>query len=402
MNLFYKCYCRVFQKSLKTASNFLNWKKPIMLKDFDEALNVLGKDNLFPIFLVTDKTVGKSDFFISFTKLMDDKKISHVIFNDISSEPDVKLVNAGVKVFKENKCKSVIAVGGGSVIDCAKAVAASVSSNKPIEKLKGLLKVKKNLPPFIALPTTSGTGSEVTVAAVISDKEKHEKYSVTDTKLIPRYVILEPKLTINLPPFVTAYSGMDALTHAVEAYIGGSNTTKTKEYAEKAVKLIKENLIEVYKNGGDLEKRKNMQFASYYAGLAFTRAYVGPCHAAAHALGAYYGIPHGIACAASLPLVLKKYGKSCYKKLANLADIINLKTAGESKTDKACAFINFIEELNVKLDIKTAFDCINVDDIPKMAKQAFKESNPLYPSPILFDKSDYEDVFNKLKGEPIQ
>lgn len=177
----------------------------------------------------------------------------------------------------------------------------------------------KKLPLLMAVPTTAGTGSETTLAAVITDAQTRHKYAINDFPLIPRYAVLDPKVTLSLPPFVTATTGMDALTHAVEAYIGNSSTRGTRKNAEMAVKLIFENLDTAYTNGSDIDARRNMLHASYYAGCAFTKSYVGYVHAVAHSLGGEYNVPHGLANAVLLPFVLQEYGETIHQKLYKLA-----------------------------------------------------------------------------------
>ena len=210
-------------------------------------------------------------------------------------------------------------------MDTAKGIGARVACpRKPISKMKGLLKVGRKLPLLIAVPTTAGTGSETTVAAVISNPVTHEKYPINDPKLVPDYAVLDPNLIIGLPNKITSTTGMDALTHAIEAYIGGSNTRKTKKSAKIAVKLIFENLEETYNNPTNKDARNNMLIASYHAGVAFTRAYVGYVHALAHTLGGFYGVPHGLANSILLPVVLEEFGSKAHKKLAELADLVSL------------------------------------------------------------------------------
>jgi alcohol dehydrogenase len=200
--------------------------------------------------------------------------------------------------------------------------------------------------------------------------------------------VLDPELTVGLPPQITSTTGMDALTHAVEAYIGRSNTKNTQEKAEKAVKLIFDNIEKAYTNGKDLEARANMLLASYYGGIAFTRAYVGYVHAIAHNLGGMYGIAHGLANAVILPYVLEYFGESAYKKLALLADIAGVCDSGLSEAEKAKAFIEAIKGLNRRMNIQEKIPQIREKDIPLLVKRALHEGNPLYPVPKIMDEKD--------------
>lgn len=281
-------------------------------------------------------------------------------------------------------------------MDCAKAVGARiVYPNKTVNQLKGLLKVWKKLPTLIAVPTTAGTGSEVTITSVITNSEIKHKYTMNSFPLIPSYAVLDPTVTLTLPPSLTATTGMDALTHAVEAYIGGSTTKETRAYALEATKLIFENLETAYADGKNVEARRNMLRAAYVAGIAFSKSYVGYVHAVAHTLGGQYNVPHGLANAVLMPIVLDEYGESVYVKLHQLA-----KAAGISKeTDlvdvSAKRFIQTIRDMNARMNIPTGFTNIVESDIPMMADHADAEANPLYPVPLLMDKKELEKIYYK-------
>jgi len=259
------------------------------------------------------------------------------------------------------------------------------------------LHVHKHMPFFIAIPTTAGTGSETTLAAVIVNEETHHKYAINDPHLIPNYAIFDPKLLINLPQKVTSTTGMDALTHAVEAYIGHSNTRKTKRCAKEAVKLIHEHLYESYVNGQSYEHRMGMQKAAFKAGVAFTRAYVGYVHAIAHSLGGKYNVPHGLANAIILPYVLDAFGKKAYRKLAELSDVISLCEKSASNEVKAKAFISWIRKMNADMNIPDKFD-IEYDEVAvnEMAANAIKEGNPLYPVPKEFNLEDFKKIYRQV------
>ena len=283
-------------------------------------------------------------------------------------------------------------------MDCAKGVGATVSKpHKKIQSMRGELKIWKPIPLLVAIPTTSGTGSETTLAAVLTDEKTHEKYALNDFVLIPKYAVLDPVLTRGLPPHITATTGMDALTHAVEAYIGKSNTKETIEDSVSAVKLIFKNLEKAYQNGEDMEARENMQKASFLAGAAFTRAYVGYVHAIAHSLGGEYGIPHGLANAVILPYVLEAYGSSVYISLAELADIVKIGQHLESDQEKANAFIAEIKAMNQRMGIPDKLDGILEDDIDMLAKRAAKEANPLYPVPKIMKKDQLKEIYYQIR-----
>ena len=330
------------------------------------------------------------------TDVLENAGIEYTLYSDIKPNPTIQNVQHGVEVFKESGADCIVAIGGGSSMDCAKAAGARVVKPKQsVRAMRGQLKVHKALPPFFAVPTTAGTGSETTVAAVVTDPETHEKNAINDTCLRPKYAVLDPELTVGLPPHITSTTGMDALTHAVEAYIGKSNTKETIREAEQATKLIFDNIEEAYNNGKDLEARGNMLKGSYLAGRAFTHAYVGYVHAIAHNLGGLYGTPHGLANAVILPYVLDYYADAAYPQLAKLADIVGigkgLDTAGKGK-----AFIEAIRTLNKNMNIPEKFDFIKEEDLPILIERALKEGNPLYPVPKIMDKKDCEAVIRSF------
>ena len=285
-------------------------------------------------------------------------------------------------------------------MDCAKAVGACIVKPKQsLKKMKGILKVHKKLPLLMAVPTTAGTGSETTLAAVITDGQTRHKYAINDFPLIPRYAVLDPGVTLGLPPFITATTGMDALTHAVEAYIGNSTTYGTQKDALLAVKLIFENIDKAYENGRDAAARRNMLHASFYAGCAFSKSYVGYVHAIAHALGGEYNVPHGLANAVIPPMMLEAYGKTIHKKLAHLAIAAGLADKDTPWEEAAGRFIQAIKDMKKRFGIGDRIPEIQQKDIRKLARYADKEANPLYPVPVLMDASELEPFYYRLMGD---
>lgn len=268
--------------------------------------------------MVTDKSIRNLGITERLEKSLYSAKIRCFVYDDTTANPTTDNVESAVKMYVKNKCSALIGFGGGSSIDCAKAVGARIAKpKKSLQKMKGILKVRKKLPLLAAVPTTAGTGSETTLAAVITDSRTRHKYPINDFVLIPKYAVLDPEVTRSLPKSITATTGMDALTHAVEAYIGRSTTKGTRAQAIEAVQLIFDNIFKVYENGNDMEARKNMLYASYLAGCAFTKSYVGYVHAVAHTLGGRYNVPHGLANAVLLPYVLEDYrAQAAYKKHA--------------------------------------------------------------------------------------
>ena len=404
MNLFKKIYCRAFQFVLRIGMYFIHFPSPKLISGEDSILKVkdiLVEKKINCVLIVTDNNLFSLGLLNKMLKSLDSaEEIKYVIYKDVVPNPTIDNIEEGLKLYKENGCKAIIAFGGGSPMDTAKGIGARVARpKKQISKMKGLLKVGKKLPLIIAIPTTAGTGSETTVAAVISNPKTHEKYPINDPKLVPQYAVLDPNLIVNLPGKITSTTGMDALTHAIEAYIGNSNTRKTKNSAILAVKLIFNNLEESYNNPQNKEARNNMLIASYHAGVAFTRAYVGYVHALAHTLGGFYGVPHGLANSILLPVVLEKFGDSAYKKLAELADLINLTDSSLTNKEKAEAFIREIKNMNTRMCIPSKIEnIIKEDDIVLMCERADSEGNPLYPVPRLMGKKEFAEIIESIRG----
>lgn len=396
-----KAYYRTYQVVFKIATStpFFDWSEPYVLEGpgaIRKLPEFIKSKGLKKVLVVTDKGLMGIHLLDSMFEELQKAGVEYVVYDGTQPNPSIQNIEDAKQLYLDNGCEGVIAFGGGSPMDCAKIAAARVTNpKKPVKKMRGLLKITHKLPPLFAVPTTAGTGSEVTLAAVVSDPETHEKNACNDPKLRPKYAVLDPELTVGLPPHITSTTGMDALTHAVEAYIGRSNVKSTEQYAEKATKMIFESLEKAYADGKDIEARNNMLWASYYAGMAFTRAYVGYVHAIAHNLGGHYGIPHGLANAVILPYVLEYFGESAHKRLAKLAVIAGVKTDGTDK-EKAEAFIEAIKTMNKNMNIPDKFDCIKEEDIPVIVKRALKEGNPLYPVPKIMNAADCEAVIRRL------
>ena len=393
-------YYRLYQGVFRVAVNFLDWTPPKIISgpgSVKKLPQVIKEKGLSKMMIVTDKGLTGLNLLDGLYEGLKADGIDYVVYDKTQPNPSIDNIEEVRKLYLDNGCQGFIAFGGGSPMDCAKAAAARVvCPNKTVQKMRGQLKIRKKLPPFFAVPTTAGTGSETTLAAVVTDTKTHEKYALNDPVLRPKYAVLDPELTVGLPPHITSTTGMDALTHAVEAYIGHSNTKDTSEKAEVATKLIFENLEEAYKNGKDLEARANMLEGSYLAGIAFTRAYVGYVHAIAHNLGGMYGIPHGLANAVILPYILEYYGSSAYKRLGELAVAAGLDVSGKSDAEKAHIFIEAVKQMNKDMNIPTKFEQIKAEDIPLLAERALKEGNPLYPVPKIMNKQECMEIIRNL------
>ena len=397
MNPLKKAYCRIFQNVFKFALPLLPYRNPKIIGSVKGIPEVLEKRGYNNVLIITDAGIRSLGLTERLEQTLKRNCISYQIYDKTVANPTTVNVDEALHMYLDNDCQAIIGFGGGSSMDCAKAVGAcAVKPNQSLAQMKGILKVHKKLPLLMAVPTTAGTGSETTLAAVITDADTRYKYAINDFPLIPRYAVLDPKVTLSLPPFITTTTGMDALTHAVEAYIGNSTTIDTRRDALKAVKLIFENIDIAYEHGDNIQARRNMLHASFYAGCAFTKSYVGYVHAVAHSLGGQYNVPHGLANAILLPLVLREYGSCIDKKLHKLAIAAGLADKNTPDHEAAELFIRGIEELYVRFGIVNIVKEIQETDIPKLAHYADKEANPLYPVPKLMDASELEKFYYML------
>lgn len=395
-------YYRGFQAVFNVGARFLAWRKPIPVSGIGAVQKIpdlLKKEKVSTVMVVTGPTVGKK-LAPKILSELNRAGISYVHYDQVEANPSVNTVNKIQALYLESGCQGFIAIGGGSPMDAAKAAAARVvRPNTEVGKMAGLLKVGKKIPPYIAVPTTAGTGSETTIAAVITDSDTHHKYALMDLHLVPKYAVLDPEMTRDLPQKITSTTGMDALTHAVEAYICWTyNTNESIRLAEEAVCEIFRYLERAYRDGNDMEARTQMLIAAYKAGFAFTRAGVGNVHAIAHTLGGLYNTPHGLANAVILPIVLEDYGEAVYEKLAHLAELTGVKFTG-TDAEKAKAFIEEIRAMNRRMNIPAGFDFIQEKDIPQMIKWALHEANPVYPVPVVYDKKRCEKVIRRIMAE---
>lgn len=397
MNTLRKIYCRAFQKAFHIAIPFLPYRKPKIAGSVKELPEIIMRHKCTHVLIITDGGIMKLGLTRRLEKALKEAGIPYTIYDKTVANPTTVNVREALELYHKEGCDAIIGFGGGSSMDCAKAVGAcAVKPNQSLAQMKGILKVHKKLPLLMAVPTTAGTGSETTLAAVITDADTRYKYAINDFPLIPRYAVLDPKVTLSLPPFITATTGMDALTHAVEAYIGNSTTIDTRRDALKAIKLIFENIDIAYEHGDNIQARRNMLHASFYAGCAFTKSYVGYVHAVAHSLGGQYNVPHGLANAILLPLVLREYGSCIDKKLHRLAIAAGLADKNTPDHEAAELFIRAIEEMKERLGIVNIVKEIQETDILKLAHYADKEANPLYPVPKLMDASELEKFYYML------
>ena len=400
MNKLKKLYCRTFQTAFKIALPFLPYRKPKIVGSVKALPDFIKKKKCDHVLIITDAGIMKLGLTKRLENALFENDIAYTIYDKTVANPTTDNVAEALELYQTNGCNALIGFGGGSSMDCAKAVGARIAKPKQsLAKMKGILKVHKKLPLLIAIPTTAGTGSETTLAAVITDAETRHKYAINDFPLIPRYAVLDPKVTLSLPPFITATTGMDALTHAVEAYIGRSTTKETRQDAVNAVRLIFANIRDAYADGNNMKARKQMLRAAYLAGNAFTRSYVGYVHAVAHSLGGKYNTPHGLANAVLLPFVLEAYGQTAFRPLHALAVAVGISDWRESDEQGAKKFIEAVRQMKRDLNIGDTIPDIQKKDIPALARKAEKEANPLYPVPKLMTAKQLEELYYMVMEE---
>lgn len=348
------------------------------------------------ILVVTDPVVSKLGLMQPLLQALKAGGTAYVVFDKVLPDAPIPLIEKGVALFKSKGCDAIVAFGGGSAMDAAKAIALCAANHKHPAQLAGYFKGLRSPAPIYAVPTTAGTGSEVTVAAVISDPETHRKLVIADTRIVPRMAALDPILMLGLPPDVTAATGMDALTHAIEAYIGHWRTAFTDRMALSAVSMIFEALPVVYADGQNLAAREKMALAANYAGQAFTRANVGYVHAIAHQVGGLYHTPHGLANAILLPHVLRFLSPAIQPELAQLARRAKLGKKGDAQADLAQRFLDAVDAMNTRLAIPTHLAKLREEDIPALARAACQEAEANYPVPIYLSQADCEGVIRQV------
>ena len=355
----------------------------------------LGQFGLGKVLIVTDKPLVELGALDSTITALTDNGVAHEIYDGVLPDPTQKVVDDGIEVLKRADCDAVLAFGGGSSIDAAKVIALAAANDCKAADCLGLKQCKQPALPFFAIPTTAGTGSEATMIAVISDSETHEKDGVIDPAIIPRATALDPMIMRGLPPHITAATGMDALTHAIEAYIGVWQVAETRYYSLSAIKLIFDNLPEACANGENLEAREAMALASYYGGLAISNALVGYVHAISHNLGARYGVPHGLGNAMVLPHVLELMKGVAEQDMAEIAIHVGLGTDTESPPALAGKLIAKVQNLNEAIGIPATTDVIREEDIKELVDAALQEGSG-YPTPRYLERGECEALIRGL------
>ena len=394
-------FCRIFQTGMKLGMYFLPWRVPQLLEgpgSVEKLPALIRQQGCHKILICTGTYLLSHGVLDPLFRALEAEGVAYILHDRIPANPSDEDVERGVAIYRQNGCDSLLAFGGGSPMDACKAVAARITRpRKSVTQLQGLIKVVKKTPPVFAVPTTSGTGSETTIAAVITEAKTHHKASINDPRLIPAFAVLDPNLTLSLPPRTTAETGLDALCHAVEAYTNNTyNTPLEKDMAEKSVRLIYENLYTAYCHGDNITARQNMQLAAFYAGRAFTRGCVGYVHAVGHTLGGLYGLPHGRAMGILLPHVMRLYGGAAQERLARLAEVCGL--TGVDDAAKADAFLCWIEQLKEAMQIPRFLDPIRPEDEAQIIAWAMKEANPLYPTPVTWNEPEFKKALKVFQG----
>lgn len=381
----------------RVALPILPYRDPVVYKSVDCIPSIVESGGYSRPLVITDADLYNCGVASRLTDVLDGAGITYSLFKDVVFNPTTATVERALSVYNAEKCDCIIAFGGGSPMDTAKAVGARVARpKKSLAKMKGILKVGKKIPFLIAVPTTCGTGSETTLAAVIVDEGTRHKYAINDFPLIPKAAVLDASLLDKLPPKLVAYTGLDALTHAIEAYIGRSTTRTTRSDALRAIKLVFENLQNAVE--GESAALSEMLVAAHLAGRAFSKSYVGYVHALAHALGGKYNVAHGFANAVLLPTVLDEYGSKIYAKLAKAAKYCGMADDNADKTAAAKSFLDRLSLLEESLGIPRTFDCIRQEDIAELSRYAAKEANPLYPVPVLWNEKRLAEIYGKVSA----
>lgn len=403
-SVFWRAACRLYQALVYAGSHLLPIRAPRITRgagSLSQLPEILRGAKVRRGLLVTDAMIMKFGLVHDLISVMKKQGAELAVYQDVLPNPSIDMVEAANKIYIQHKCDYIVAVGGGSVMDCAKLVGVRQARPRtPLHYMRGLLRVLWPLPLMVAVPTTAGTGSECTVAAVVCDPAAKDKFAIMDPVLVPHYCVLDPVLTVGLPKFVTATTGMDALTHVVESYTNVFHYPAIDAAALHAMELIAKYLVRAYEDGTDIEAREKMLLASHLAGTAFTRAGVGNVHAVAHAVGGHYNVPHGFANAVILPHALDMYGSTVHRRLAQLADAANI--AGADEAEKVVRFVAWIREINARMGIPTTLSAgdarwaVQEKDLDFLVSHALSEASPFYAVPVIFGKAEMTSLFRRV------
>lgn len=392
-------FFKIWQFLLKISTPLLFFRTPQLFEGPGSSLKLcehIAQQGVKKLLIVTDGMLVKIGLLKPMQEKLQQLGVAYVVYDGVLPNPTIDQIETGLAMLKKEGCTAILAIGGGSSIDAAKVIAARATNPYKIVHMSGLMRVLFKLLPLYAVPTTAGTGSEVTIAAVVSDPSTTRKFAIMSPRMVPIAAALDGALMTGLPPPITSATGMDALTHAVEAYISRNQTAMTDRMALQATALIMQNLTTAVKNGGNVEARQNMALASFKAGVAFTTAGVGYVHAIAHNFGAYYHVPHGLANAIILPRVLDFSKPNCAPRLARLAEVSGLKKGNESEAELADAFINKVRAMNADFGIPTQVDKLKAEDIPAITDKALSEAHMFYAVPRYMDTPECEAFIRQM------
>ncbi len=392
----------VYKTKLKLVGGMLSkpQSKPMVFigaGSSNELCKTIAQFGIRKLLVVTDGPLRELGILDDALATLAGAGVRATVFDGVLPDPTAQLVNEGLGVLRKEGCDSVLAIGGGSSIDCAKVIALAAANDCSAEDCIGANKCKLPTVPFFAIPTTAGTGSEGTCIAVISDNETHDKGGVIDNSMIPKATALDPVLMRGLPPHITAATGMDALTHAIESYIGTIGNAETDFYGLASAKLVFQQLPEACRNGDNLEARQAMALASYYGGLAITQALVGYVHAISHNLGARYGMPHGLGNAMVLPHVLDLLKTDAAKKMAEIAVHVGIGEVGETDQNLANKLVERVWALNREIGIPGTTDLVKEDDLDELVAASLAEGSG-YPTPRYFEEDECKSVLKQIKA----
>jgi alcohol dehydrogenase len=392
-------FFRIWQFLLKISTPLLFFRTPKLFTGPGSSLQLcehIAGTGVKKLLIVTDAMLVKLGLLKATQEKLTQLGVNHFVYDGVLPNPTIEQIENGLAILKREGCTAILAIGGGSSIDAAKVIAARATNPYKIVHMSGLMRVAFKLLPMYAVPTTAGTGSEVTIAAVVSDPSTTRKFAIMSPRMVPLAAALDGALMTGLPPPITAATGMDALTHAVEAYISRNHTRMTDREALEATALIMKNLPTAVKEGGNVEARQNMALASFKAGVAFTTAGVGYVHAIAHNFGAYYHVPHGLANAIILPRVLEFSKPNATARLAKLAEVSGLKKGNESEAELADKFIAQVRAMNADFGIPTQVDKLKAADIPEITKKALFEAHLYYAVPRYMDTAECEAFIRQM------
>ena len=399
----YLAVAKTRAKVLKAFSYVVPIRRPMLFvgeTSCEELCDMLINEGNAHVFIVTDAVLNKLAIPAKVTDYLDEKNIRYHIYDGITPDPTFAVVKEGLRQSVAAKCDSIIAIGGGSVIDAAKMIAMAQGNKCQPEQLIGLLKAKKPSVPLYCIPTTAGTGSEATLGAVVSDDKTHQKALSIDPRMVPLAAAIDPVIMKGMPKHITADTGIDVLTHALEAWMSANASVETDYYAASATKAVMQYLPIAYENGEDLQAREEMGIAAHYGGIAFNKAGLGYVHAIAHQLGAHYSIPHGRANAIVLPYVLEVNRKGSEKRLAKLARKTGIvESAQATKTDKELAnyFIEQVRELIETVGIDPTVKGMKKTDYDDIAKAAAKEVSDTYAVPTYMPPAGIKKILQKIQ-----